>query len=132
VKIRLVRVSRLPEIGDRAPLLLAALWSALVAIAIAGDVTGLCHFKRITGVPCPCCGGSRGVLRLIAGDLPGALAMNPLLVLTGTVLVAVAAIRLVGGRRAVWSLSVRGRRVAWAIAAAALLLNWVYVATIVG
>jgi hypothetical protein len=100
MKIRLVRVSRVPAIGERAPLMFAGLWTALVAIAIAADVAGLCHFKRATGLPCPCCGGSRSVQHLVSGDLLGALQMNPLLAVAGAALIAMAALRFVGGRRA--------------------------------
>jgi hypothetical protein len=132
MKIRLARVSRIPAVGDRAPLLLAALWSALVAIATAVEVTGLCHFKLLTGVPCPCCGGSRGVLHLLGGDLSGGLAMNPLFLFAAAAFLALVVLRLVAGRRFDWQLSASGRRIAWAIAAVALLLNWVYVIAFVG
>lgn len=43
----------------------------------ASSVT-VCLFKNITGIPCPSCGITRSLLMLIAGDLPGALLMNPL------------------------------------------------------
>jgi hypothetical protein len=40
-----------------------------------------CSIKRWTGWECPGCGGTRCANRLLDGDLPGALAMNPLVVL---------------------------------------------------
>ena len=38
----------------------------------------VCMFKAVTGVPCMTCGTTRALGRLVAGDLPGALAQNPL------------------------------------------------------
>src|SRR5262249_59448131 len=38
----------------------------------------VCLFKAFTGWPCPTCGSTRALGRLFALDLPGALAMNPL------------------------------------------------------
>jgi len=42
-----------------------------------------CLFRRWTGWSCPGCGGTRCVGRLLHGDLAGALAANPLVVLCG-------------------------------------------------
>src|SRR5262245_55658791 len=41
----------------------------------------VCVFKAVTGWPCPTCGSTRAVGRLLEGDLPGAFAMNPLAVM---------------------------------------------------
>jgi hypothetical protein len=38
----------------------------------------LCVFKAVTGWPCLTCGATRALGRLLAGDLAGALALNPL------------------------------------------------------
>ncbi len=74
------------------------LWGA-VALAllllvpfVPALATGLppCFFRRLTGVPCPTCGGTRAALALAHGDLAGALAANPLVTLGLAVL-------LVGG-----------------------------------
>jgi hypothetical protein len=40
----------------------------------------LCVFKAVTGWPCLTCGTTRALGRLLAGDLTGALALNPLVV----------------------------------------------------
>ncbi len=37
-----------------------------------------CVFKGLTGLPCPTCGSTRSVIHLVHGDVPAALAMNPL------------------------------------------------------
>lgn len=54
-----------------------------------------CVFRRLSGWNCPGCGGTRATLALLAGDLPRALRMNPLLVV-------LAGAALVLGLRAVW------------------------------
>jgi hypothetical protein len=38
----------------------------------------VCLLKAATGLPCPTCGSTRALARLLHFDLPGALAMNPL------------------------------------------------------
>jgi hypothetical protein len=42
-----------------------------------GGESGVCIFKRITGIPCPSCGSTRSVLSLLKGDVLGALFWNP-------------------------------------------------------
>ena len=43
---------------------------AMAAIAIGCQAAGirLCLFKRLTGIPCPTCGGTRAALHLLRGD----------------------------------------------------------------
>jgi len=53
-------------------------WAArpwLPALAALGPD---CPFHALTGLPCFACGATRAALRLAAGDVPGALLMNPL------------------------------------------------------
>ena len=38
----------------------------------------LCPVRRASGRPCPGCGGTRSLVRLVHGDLPGAAAAHPL------------------------------------------------------
>ncbi|QJE98444.1 DUF2752 domain-containing protein [Luteolibacter luteus] len=40
-----------------------------------------CVIRRFTGLQCPGCGGTRCAVRLLDGDIAGAIAMNPLVVL---------------------------------------------------
>lgn len=55
----------------------------------------VCVFKLVTGVPCPTCGTTRALGRLFDLDLPGALAMNPLVTAGALFLVAWAVADLV-------------------------------------
>ena len=89
----------------------------------------VCLFKAFTGLPCPTCGSTRAVGRLVHLDLVGALVMNPLTTLAAFVL-------------AIWALAdfgllSRGRaldlemgrplgRVVRATAVAAVVANWAY------
>ena len=74
---------RAPIRSDRQ---IAWLWASCVVIAAALGPAALplshllppCAWHAWTGLPCPGCGTTRAVVRLAAGDLRGALAMNPL------------------------------------------------------
>jgi hypothetical protein len=89
----------------------------------------MCALKFATGCPCPTCGTTRAFGRLFAGDLGGAIRMNPL---------ATAAVFLVmlwglsdlalrpWGRALSISMSVGSVRLARWVAFALLLANWIY------
>ena len=70
------------------PLPLGALFGAIAASGcLAVGLLGLdqmpvslCLFKMTTGLPCPTCAATRAFGRLFHADLPGAFAMNPLVV----------------------------------------------------
>ena len=49
---------------------------------VAGNPLPPCPLRALTGLYCPGCGSTRCLHALTQFDLPGALAMNPLLVLT--------------------------------------------------
>jgi hypothetical protein len=98
----------------------------LVAAPGAGPAT-TCMLRLTTGIPCPCCGGTRVVLHLADGEPGRAFLMNPgvfLALAVGSVLLL---LRLVARRRVVIDLSSRGRRAAFAAALALLAANWAYV-----
>lgn len=40
-----------------------------------------CVFHALTGIPCPTCGCTRATLKLLQGDIPSAVALNPLYIL---------------------------------------------------
>ena len=92
----------------------------------------VCLFKAFTGLPCPTCGSTRAVGRLVHLDLAGALLMNPLT----TLAVAVLALWAVAD----FGLLARGRgldlemgrplgRVVRGLAVAAVVVNWAYLLT---
>ena len=58
-----------------APIILAA--AVLLAFALFSD-TGICVFRRVTGLPCPSCGMTRSYLALFRGDIKTAFFMHPL------------------------------------------------------
>ena len=89
-----------------------------------------CLFKSITGCPCPACGSTRALSRLVRGDLLGAAMLNPLVV---TLLLA---LPLVVVATTLWSwrnthsapTHIRASRwTLWTLAGIALTANWAYV-----
>jgi uncharacterized protein DUF2752 len=76
-------------LGHRRWLPLAALFAAGAGGAVllrnanpyaANSLLPPCPFHALTGLYCPGCGSTRALYSLLHGDLPRALAMNPLLV----------------------------------------------------
>lgn len=49
----------------------------VTAEMMAGAIPVFCPFEALTGVPCPGCGMTRAMLKLVAGDIGGAAAHNP-------------------------------------------------------
>jgi hypothetical protein len=89
----------------------------------------VCVFKGLTGLPCPTCGSTRALGRLVHLDLLGALAMNPLATMS-VVLLLVWAL-------ADYGLLARGRalevemgrplgRVVRILAVTLVVVNWAY------
>jgi len=105
---------------------LALLVLSPLAPALAGALPE-CFFRRVTGVPCLTCGGTRATLALLAGLLPAALQANPL--------VTAALLVLVVGGLAAGALALAGRGVTdperlpgWARPAVLVVLaaNWLW------
>ncbi len=91
------------------------------------NVVPACTFKKLTGLPCAFCGGTRSARVLLHGDVATALYLNPMALLTIALLLAVAGIFL-------WEAS-QGRALAdwsglaktlkpWSPALLALLVLW--------
>ncbi|WP_270887903.1 DUF2752 domain-containing protein [Pedococcus sp. 5OH_020] len=95
----------------RAPLLTGAAGAALAASVVLHDphVPGswpVCPFLRLTGVPCPGCGGLRAAHDLLTGSWTAAASENVYAVVTAL---------LVCGGYVAWLLAAsQGRRPAWA------------------
>ena len=86
-----------------------------VALPRLPAVGPLCPLRRVTGIPCPFCGMTTGVIALSHGDVGASLAANPLaIVVVLAVLVAClpAAVRAALGRRVTFSQTAR-RRLPW-------------------
>lgn len=89
----------------------------------------VCLFKALSGLPCPTCGSTRAVGRLVHLDPVGALVMNPLATLAVAVLAmwALADFALLARGRAL-DLEM-GRplgRAARGLAVAVVVVNWAY------
>lgn len=103
---------------DLRPLRVAGL--ALIPAAIALKALPFspvppCPLRTLTGVPCPLCGSTRGVIAAVHGDLGRAITLNP-----ASLIVLVLAVMLVIG----WRVE-RVRIPVWAIVAVFAVL-WTY------
>ena len=102
---------------------LISLGAAVLLRDLAPDVT-LCGVKKLTGLPCPFCGGVRATAALGRGSLLEALAWNPAVtVLHAGMLTSGAA--LVLGRTPAWLTPERQQFVFRAVVVI-LLANWLY------
>jgi hypothetical protein len=74
---------------------LAFLWLAAAASAVALKPLWMtiaphlrpCIFRSLTGIPCPTCGTTRAAAAFLEGNLPAALAANPLAAAVGVLFV---------------------------------------------
>jgi len=114
------------------PLWLVALllWSGLIAVIRAlsrdGAAPELCPLRRLTGVACPTCGGTRAIEQVASGDLAGALWMNPLVTaLVPAALFATLAAALLPAVRARTTALLRARWPWWTLLAL-LGANWLF------
>ena len=74
----------------------AAMLATAAVLPVASDSSPvLCPLRAITGVPCPFCGMTRGVVDVVHGDVAGSLLMNPgaLLLVTAAVLLVLGVVR---------------------------------------
>jgi hypothetical protein len=89
----------------------------------------VCLFKTLSGLPCPTCGSTRALGRLVHLDLSGAVLMNPLAT-AGLLVLALWAVADLGllarGRALDLELGRPLGRVVRIVALAAVLANWVY------
>jgi Protein of unknown function (DUF2752) len=127
--------------GRRAPLALMGLRAAKLG-ALFGSIAALlalgapgCPVAFFLRVPCPGCGLTRATLRLLHGDLHGALAFHPLVLLAMPAAVAFmgtnSVVYVVSGR---WGYAdgLQGRALTWGAGLLALLMAVVWVARFFG
>jgi len=132
MRIRLEKPSRENSDLEIVAVSIAAL---AVAVAVALNFVDMplpaCNFHRLTGYPCPSCGGTRACLLLSRLDVLGAARMNPLAAVLG----------IAGGLWALYSIAVLAfrlrrirlgfssnteRRIFWITAVLVALANWAY------
>ncbi len=136
MKIDVVQVCRRPQWPLWA-VLIVLVWLALgggaVWLSLRLDrVVSLCLFKRVTGLPCPTCGLTRGILCLLRGRPDQAWLNNPLLFSVLILLIAATGIRTLFARSLRIHLSRTERVIAWLLAAVLFAANWAYVIFYVG
>jgi Protein of unknown function (DUF2752) len=93
--------------------------AAFVVNRMPIDVVPRCPLRSITGVPCPMCGSTRGVIAAMHGHLGHALELNP----ASLLVIALAALLVLG-----WTLGWRVERVripVWCVVAVFAVL-WIY------
>jgi len=117
--------------------LLVLVWLALGGAAILlgrylGQPVSLCLFKRLTGIACPTCGFTRGVLNLLQGRLLQAWLCNPLLYSVLGLFFAATVMRVLLGRSVRIHLGRAERIVAWIVAIVLFVANWAYIIFCVG
>jgi len=92
----------------------------------------VCTLKRLTGIPCPTCGSTRGVISLLHGHPIEAWKHNPLVLSVLAFLAAALILRVTLGRAVTVRLSRIEQGIAWVLFAAAFLANWAYLIAYVG
>jgi len=136
MKIDVVQVCRRPQWPVWAVIVVLG-WLALGGAAVwlssyHDRVVCLCLIKRFTGLPCPTCGFTRGVLSLLSGRPGQVWLYNPLLFSVLALFIAVTGIRILFARGLRIRLTRTEGAVAWLIAAVLLAANWAYVIFYVG
>ena len=136
MRFEIARCSRRPDWPLWA-ILIVLLWVTLLVITfwletLCNRSFPLCLFKIVTHVPCPTCGGSRGLHSFLSGDIINGWMFNPLLF---TVLIAWGAILTVRGitaRSVRLHFSSAGKKIAWVAAIILFVCNWIYLIRCVG
>jgi hypothetical protein len=89
----------------------------------------VCLFRAVTGIPCLTCGATRALAELVAGDVSGALVMNPLATLGAFLLVPWGVFDLAlmtRGRALSLEVAPGGARALRYLAIVAVVANWAY------
>lgn len=130
MRCEIVRVRRLP----RWPVWAVAtvvIWAAVMTGAtvlhhLTGRGGSLCLFHRLTGVPCPTCGLTRGLLALCQGRWFTPWTLNPLLFTLLAIYGAILLFRVVTGYTIRFHATRRQTDTAWGLLILAILANWGY------
>ncbi len=136
MKIDVVQVCRRPQWPLWA-VLIVLVWMGLgvAAILLSAHLNRpveLCLIKRFTGLACPTCGFTRGVLCMLRGQPDLVWLHNPLLFSVLALFFAATGIRIFFARGLRIRLTRIERIIAWLLAAGLLAANWVYVIFYIG
>ena len=136
MKIDIVKVPRCPPWPLWA-VILVLIWLALGCAAVGiekylGEPAQLCLFKRLTHIPCPTCGFTRGGLLLLNVHLGQAWRCNPLLFFMLFFVFGITVFRIIFAKTVRVSLTKRERLFAWLFAITLFVINWIYVIACVG
>jgi hypothetical protein len=136
MKIEVFQVCRRPKWPLWA-VLLVLVWLSLGGATVwlsshFGRPVTLCLFKRVTGLPCPTCGFTRGVLSLLSGRLGQTWLYNPLLFSVFALFFLTTGIRVFFARGVRIRLTDPERIFAWFLVAVLFAVNWIYIIFYVG
>jgi hypothetical protein len=136
MKIEFVHVCRRPQWPVWA-VMVVLVWLALGGAALwlssyYGRPVTLCMFKRVTGLPCPTCGFTRGVLSLLSGRPGRGWLYNPLLFSVFVLFFLATGIRVFFARAIKIHLTRMEHVIAWLLAGVLFAANWAYVIFYVG
>lgn len=116
---------------------IALLGYIYIVVALSGvvnDQVSLCMFHNVTGIPCPSCGTTRGMMQLIHGQFTEALRMNALCYVQAfflLILPVLLVIDLIGNKRTLLyaynrAIQIINRPWIAFILGVLLLVNWIY------
>lgn len=136
MKIEIVKVPRRPPWPVWA-VLIVLLWLSLGCAVVVlerhlNQPASLCLFKRITHIPCPTCGFTRGGQLLLGGHLGLAWLCNPLLFSVLILFFGLTIFRLLFARSLRLRLDPKEKTFAWLLAITLFIANWIYVILYVG
>lgn len=128
--LQLVKSSRWPAWPRTTLVVVGVFAAAALGVTMLSRAMGVslvtCVFKRMTGLPCPACGGSRTALYALQGHPAESFACNPLIFIVLAVCGILLMLRLVTGWRLVLNLT-RGQKIVAFVAIALLVAaNWAY------
>ncbi len=128
--IEIVKATRRPAWPRTTLIIVGVFAAAALGLTMLSKALGVslttCLLKRMTGVPCPACGGSRTALYAIEGRLVESFVCNPLIFIILAVSMALLTLRLVTGRRLVLNLSRGQKIVALVVGGLVVAANWAY------
>lgn len=116
---------------------IALLGYIYIVVALSGavnDQVSLCMFHNLTGIPCPSCGTTRGMMQLVHGQFTEALRMNALCYVQAfflLILPVLLVIDLIGNKRTLLyaynrAIQIINRPWIAFILGVLLLVNWIY------